>query len=138
MEENYMQRDTIITNFRKKVQDCTKSFNNFSVHDVESDVHLYVKGLCDSNDLDVEIQEVILTGSTNDGSEPSNSNLNVVVEYKGNFREDALFNILHESKFELAGRMIDINPIRECETGSLEVYLQSLEKYLDTAKLSLF
>lgn len=49
---------------------------------------------------------------------------------EGSIREDDLFNILHEEKFEIAGLEVDINPITEDKTGSLAEYLESAELFM--------
>lgn len=61
--------------------------------------------------------------------EHDNSDIDVVVEYEGEIREDVLFNYLHEEDFSLCGLNVDINPITEAKTGTLETYLPSAEKY---------
>ena len=73
---------------------------------------------------------MILSGSRCRGIEKFGSNLDVVVDYKGNIREDDFFNILHEDGFAIAGIAVDINPITEDKTGSLAEYLESAEQYL--------
>ena len=57
--------------------------------------------------------------------------MDVVVEYIGDEREDDMFNLLHEDKFSIGGVKVDINPINEYRTGTLEEYLPGVEKYLE-------
>lgn len=73
---------------------------------------------------------MILSGSRCRGIEKFGSDLDVVVDYKGNIREDDFFNILHEDGFAIAGIAVDINPITEDKTESLAEYLESAEQYL--------
>ena len=54
----------------------------------------------------------------------------MVVEYTGSTREDDLFNMLHEDSIYIAGIQVDINPITEGRTGTLETYLPEVETYL--------
>lgn len=82
------------------------------------------------NKLDVEVENVILSGSRCRGIEKIGSDLDVVVDYKGTIREDDFFNILHEEGFTIAGIAVDINPITEDKTGPLAEYLESAEQYL--------
>ena len=63
--------------------------------------------------------------------EGKNSDLDVVVQLSGNEREDDLFNLFHEDKFRIGGVLVDINPITEYKTGTLEEYLPGVEKYLE-------
>ena len=82
-------------------------------------------------DFDAEIIGVIISGSRCRGLEGKNSDLDVVVQLSGNEREDDLFNLLHEDKFRIGGVLVDINPITEYKTGTLEEYLPVVEKYLE-------
>lgn len=82
-------------------------------------------------DFDASIRGVVLSGSRCRGLEGKQSDLDVVVEYVGNEREDDMFNLLHEDKFSIDGVKIDINPITAYKTGSLEEYLPGVEKYLE-------
>jgi len=65
------------------------------------------------------------------GLEKKTSDLDVVVEYTGNEREDDMFNMLHGEKLFIGDVPVDINPITECKTGTLEEYLPGVEKYLE-------
>mgnify|MGYP000716020160 CR=1 FL=1 len=80
--------------------------------------------------LDAQIVDVVVSGSRCRGIEQENSDLDVVVEYTGSTREDDLFNMLHEDSIYIAGIQVDINPITESRTGTLETYLPEVETYL--------
>lgn len=79
---------------------------------------------------EAEIVDVVVSGSRCRGIEQENSDLDVVVEYTGSTREDDLFNMLHEDSIYIAGIQVDINPITESRTGTLETYLPEVETYL--------
>lgn len=83
------------------------------------------------NDFDASIRGVILSGSRCRGLEKPHSDLDVVVEYIGEEREDDMFNLFHEDKFSIGGIKVDINPITAYKTGTLEEYLPGVEKYLE-------
>ena len=72
----------------------------------------------------------MLTGSRSRGLEQSGSDLDIVVEYKGNEREDNFFEILHEDNLTIGGVPVDINPIKEEKSGTLQTYLPKAEQYL--------
>ena len=80
---------------------------------------------------DVEIVDAAIHGSRGRGTASSGSDLDVVIEYRGNQKEDAIFNLLHESNFEINGIKVDINPITESKTGSLAKYMETSRKYDD-------
>lgn len=104
---------------------------NMSATDIEECVAEYVSAKLYENDFDAEIIGVVISGSRCRGLEGKNSDLDVVVQLSGNEREDDLFNLLHEDKFRIGGVLVDINPITEYKTGTLEEYLPGVEKYLE-------
>jgi predicted nucleotidyltransferase len=59
------------------------------------------------------------------------SDIDVVLSYSGDMREDTFFNLLHEEKFQIAGIPVDINPISPEKTGTLEEFMEKAEQYLD-------
>ena len=101
-----------------------------SAGEIEEMVSYYVQAKIIENNLDAQVENVILSGSRCRGIEKFGSDLDVVVDYKGNIREDDFFNILHEDGFAIAGIAVDINPITEDKTGALAEYLESAEQYL--------
>ena len=94
----------------------------------------YIQSKIEDENLDVDIVDVIVSGSRCRGIENNKSDLDMVVEYKGLIREDDLFNILNEEGLEIAGVRVDINPITERKSGTLEEYLPNVEKYLEEKK----
>lgn len=83
------------------------------------------------NGLDAEIIYVAVTGTRSRGIENKNSDIDVAVEYKGSIREDDFFDMLHEDGMTIAGIKLDINPITEGKTGTMENYLPAVEKHLE-------
>lgn len=59
------------------------------------------------------------------------SDLDVVLSYTGDIREDVFFNLLQENGIRIAGLKIDINPISLEKTGTLQEYMKRAEQYLD-------
>lgn len=59
------------------------------------------------------------------------SDLDVVLSYTGDIREDVFFNLLQENGMRIAGLKIDINPISLEKTGTLQEYMKREEQYLD-------
>lgn len=84
-----------------------------SASEIEEIVSDYVQSKIDENNLEAEIVGVVVSGSRCRGIEKAGSDLDVVLEYKGNVREDAFYDILHEDGMEIGGVKVDINPITE-------------------------
>ena len=83
-----------------------------------------------ANGVDALIRDVAISGSRCRGLEREDSDLDVVVELICNEREDVLFDMLHEEEFCIGGVVVDINPITNAKTGTLEDYLPMVEEYL--------
>ena len=121
----------IVMEFKAKTEECFRMIKGLSVIEIEDQVKAYVNLKLAENDFDASIRGVVLSGSRCRGLERMYSDLDVVVEYIGEAREDDMFNLLHEDKFSIGGVMIDINPITAYKTGTLEEYLPGVEKYLE-------
>ncbi len=120
-----------IMDFKVKTENCFNPIDGLGATEIEELVEEYVNAKLLENDFDATIRGVVLSGSRCRGLEGKNSDLDVVVELRGNEREDDLFNLLHEDKFTIGGIKVDINPITEFKTGTLEEYLPGVEKYLE-------
>jgi len=120
----------VVADFRAKTEELFHSLDGQSAEDIEKTVYAYVQSQINEYGLDAEIVDVVVAGSRCRGIEKENSDLDVVVEYIGSTREDDLFNMLHEDSIYIAGIQVDINPITEGRTGTLETYLPEVETYL--------
>ena len=73
--------------------------------------------------IDIEIIDIVLYGSRTKESARKDSDLDILLEYKGNIREDDLFNILNDNPLYIDNIKIDINPI----TGrTIKEYMKNL------------
>jgi len=119
-----------VTLFREKTAQMYSLPGELTPEDVESQVRQYAQEIIDANHLDVEITDVLLGGSRCRGLGDEESDIDIILGYKGYFKEDALFNILNEGVYQIDGLYVDINPISPIYTGSLESYLPDVERYL--------
>lgn len=75
---------------------------------------------------DVEIVEIKLHGSRLRGQAKKKSDLDAVVEYKGDIKEDDLFGILNSKPaLRIDGIKVDINPIKE----DMRSYMKRSDQY---------
>lgn len=129
-EEIVGTKPEVVTDFRRKTDEMFHQIDGMGASEIEGIVSDYVQSKIDENDLEAEVVGVVVSGSRCRGIEKVGSDLDVVLEYKGNVREDAFFDILHEDGMEIGGVKVDINPITEGKTGTLETYLPGVEAYL--------
>lgn len=121
----------IVIEFKTKTEEYFHPINGLSATEIEEMVEEYVNAKLMENDFDAAIRGVVVSGSRCRGMEGKHSDLDVVVEYVGEEREDDMFNLLHEDKLSIGGVKIDINAITAYKTGTLEEYLPGVEEYLE-------
>lgn len=78
-----------------------------------------------------EIVDVKVIGSRVNGDADDNSDLDVLLEYKGNMKEDGLFNMLNdeENRLTIEGIPVDINPITKGQSGTIAQFLERNKDY---------
>lgn len=80
---------------------------------------------------DIKLNDIRLHGSRLRNQARDNSDLDAVVEYDGDIREDDFFNILNDDPLYIDDVRVDINPIKE----DLNLYMKRSKEY-DTAMLN--
>lgn len=134
-EEIEGEESGVVNDFRAKTEEKFHQIDGMSATEIESIVSDYVQSKIEENILDADVVGVVISGSRCRGVEKVGSDLDVVLEYKGSVREDTFFDILHEDGMEIGGVKVDINPITEGKSGTLESYLPEVERYLEQKEL---
>ena len=122
--------DSVVADFKAKTEQLFNGINGPTQDDIEQTVWAYLQSKIDEYEIDVELVDVVVSGSRCRGLEKADSDLDVVVEYKGREHEDTLFNAFNEDGLMIGGIKVDINPITEGKTGTLATYLPGVESYL--------
>ena len=125
-----VEESSIIADFKAKTEELFHGINGQTQEEVEQTIWAYISSKIDGYEIDAELVDVVVSGSRCRGLEQEGSDLDVVVEYKGRESEDDLFHIFHEDGLMIGGIKVDINPITESKTGTLETYLPTVEAYL--------
>ena len=128
------EADSVVADFKAKTEELFNGINGQTQDDIEQTVWAYLQSKLDEYKIDVELVDVVVSGSRCRGLEKAGSDLDVVVEYKGREHEDTLFNIFNEDGLTIGGVKVDINPITEGKTGTLATYLPGVESYLAEKK----
>jgi predicted nucleotidyltransferase len=113
------------------------SMEGMKPSDIEEVVQAHVSQMIEEYGIDARRQEVIVSGSRCRGMEHEGSDIDVVVSFTGNEKEDDLFNLLHEEKLYLGSVELDINPINTEQSGPLSEYLNGVEKHLEEKRASI-
>ena len=118
------------TQLEEKSDRKIQGFEDYSEEEIidalKGDVEMILE---DSGIDDVEIKDIAIHGSRVRGTAREDSDLDVVVEYSGDWKEDSLFNVLHEDEHTFEGIKVDFNPIREEESGSMQNYMKRSAAY---------
>ena len=114
-----------------------RALNSLSRAEVERGVLYHAQAVLE--DMGME-QEVELLAARVHGSRSreelykDDSDLDVVLSYRGNIREDSFFNELNAHGMAMAGIKVDINPIAE-ERITLAEYMKESDDYLDQQEI---
>lgn len=114
------------------------ALNGLCRDEIEETVLCMAQAEIDEQGLSGEIELLgarVFGSRTREGLYREDSDIDVVLSYSGNIREDAFFNALKETDFRMAGILVDINPISLEKTGTLASYLENAEKYLDSKEV---
>lgn len=130
IREEVPEADNVVADFKAKTEKLFNGINGQTQDDIEQTVWAYLQSKLDEYEIDVELLDVVVSGSRCRGLEKAGSDLDVVVEYKGREHEDDLFNAFNEDGLMIGGIKVDINPITEGKTGTLATYLPRVESYL--------
>lgn len=130
-EANRIEPSTVVEDFREKTREHFHEISEMSPEEIEETVKCHVQAKIDEYGIDATIIDAVVIGSRSRGIENENSDIDVVVELSTNEREDDLFNAFNEDGLLIGGISVDINPITEQRTGTLETYLPMAEAYLE-------
>ena len=108
-----------------------QGLEGYSREEIKGIVTDHINDVMRDYDIDAEIIGMDIHGSRNRHDARPDSDLDVVVEYSGDIREDDMFNALNgeEDALSIDGIKVDINPIRKEETGDLQDYMKQSEEY---------
>lgn len=110
----------------------------YSEKDIEKLVRDHFKNVLEGSEIDAEIVAVKVIGSRVNGNSNQDSDLDVLLEYKGKAKEDGLFNVLNhseEGRLYIEGIPVDINPITEGKSGTIQQFLERNKDYVKSVDI---
>ena len=128
------QESNIIADFREKTNELFHDISEMNPAEIEETVKCHVQAKIDEYGIDATIVDAVIIGSRCRGLERDSSDLDVVVEFSTNEREDDLYNAFNEDGLHIGDVKVDINPITAQRTGKLENYLPQAESYMESIR----
>lgn len=120
-----------IETFKAETEKYFHKINGMNASEIEQTAREYIVHKLEEGGVDAELLGLAIIGSRCRGVEHGGSDLDIAAEYRGDIREDALFDILHEDGLQIGGIEADINPITGTKTGTLASYLTKAQEYMD-------
>lgn len=114
-----------------------QGLRGYSEKDVADLVRTHIEEQMEGEDF--EIVDIKVIGSRTRGEARPDSDLDVLVEYKGRMKEDTAFNILNDedSRLTIEDIPVDINPITAGKSGTIEQWMKrnaDYKKDIETAR----
>lgn len=115
------------------MQEAPAASETDSLTEIAEAIRADLELICREYEIPVTLKNIVVYGSRSKGYEHEDSDLDILVEYKGDFREDELFALFHDSEESLQyhGIPVDVNPIRAEESGTTETYLPAADAFLE-------
>ena len=115
------------------MQEAPAASENDSLTEIAEAIQADLELICREYEIPVTLKNIVVYGSRSKGYEHEGSDLDILVEYEGDFREDELFALFHdaENPLQYQGIPIDINPIRAEESGTIRTYLPAADAFLE-------
>ena len=113
------------------------ALNGLSRAEVERGVLYHAQGILEEMGLENEVELLAARVHGSRSREElyrDDSDLDVVLSYRGNIREDSFFNELNAHGIAMAGIKVDINPIAE-ERITLAEYMKEADAHLDQQEI---
>ena len=108
-----------------------QGLDSYSLEEIENIVSDYIENAFIDSDTAAKINEITVIGSRTRNEAKPDSDLDILVEYTGDYREDDIFNLLHDedNPLEIEGIKVDINPINPHYTLSTKEWLERDAKW---------
>ena len=107
----------------RKYSDIIQGLESYTKQDIIQVLKPYLDELESESDGQFKVKCITIIGSRTRGKARPDSDLDILVEYEGRMREDDAFNALHYEPIYIEDIPVDINPIREEESGTTEEWL---------------
>ena len=133
-EGGYQRSQDVINDFRAITEQYFRDICGMNAGEIEAFVKAEAERIFKDYEMDVKIVDAVIYGSRSRGLEKDDSDLDVVLEYKGEEPEDAVFGALNEERLVIGDIRVDINPITSWKSGTLEEYLPQAEEHLKQAQ----
>ena len=119
-----MDKMTYLDVYQDKTDECFKYIDGMNQYKICRLVREHIEAVLEG--MEIEICDLALYGSRSRGVESEYSDIDIVMEYEGDFKEDYIFSVLSAEPMYIGGCKVDINPIN----SDISSYLKEADLYL--------
>lgn len=114
----------------EKVKESIQNTFGISVEEITNNIRSDIQNVLSENEIEtneIDIVDVRMNGSYITGKNNKNSDIDFILEYKGDMSEDGVFNILADENFYILDTngneiKVDINPVKAEKSGTIDDY----------------
>ena len=129
-ETVYEESEDVIERYRAKTMEVFHELDGENAESIEKTVKAKAQDVLDTFGIDAQIMDVVLIGSRSRGIDIEESDVEVIVDIKGEVPEEEIKGLLNGEHIEVAGQRIVMEPLVNDKPMPLSEYLQNEENRL--------
>lgn len=106
-----------------------EGLEGYSYYEICNLVLEHIYNCIEEFDMSCSILAIAIYGSRIRHTSTPRSDLDVIVEYEGDEREDNCFNLFCEAPLYINNIKVDINPITQYKSGSIDSFIERCKIY---------
>ena len=124
-----------VDEFRAETEKHFTVIGGMTAGQIEEYVRDKAEKIFEDYGMEAEVTEAVITGSRCRGLEKAGSDLDIMLEYRGEEPKDVVAAFLNDEKLIIGGVRVDISPLQKDKDESLENYLRKeREKFAEAEK----
>lgn len=129
-ETTYQTKEDVIDAYKAKTMEVFHELDGENAESIEKMVKAKAQDMMETMGIDAQVIDAVLVGSRSRGVEHGDSDVEVVVDIKGEVPEEEIKGLLNGENIEVAGQSVLLEPIINDKPMNLASYLNNEESKL--------
>ena len=129
-EETVYETEDVIESYRAKTMEVFHELDGENAESIEKMVKSKAQDIMDTMGIDAQVLDAVLIGSRSRGIEYEESDVELVVDIRGEVPEEEITGLLNGENIEIAGQSVVMETIVNDKPMSLGEFLQNEERKL--------